>query len=46
MGGVFYAVQEQLLDEVAADELATAPVQYMDGRHDRFDRLPADVRFL
>lgn len=46
MGGVFYAVQVSLLDDVDLDELATAPVRYVDGRRDRFDRPPAETRFL
>jgi hypothetical protein len=46
MGGVFYAVQIQLLDNVDPDELAAAPIRYLDGRHDDFDRPPSDIRFL
>jgi hypothetical protein len=46
MGGAFYAVQVPLLDSVDPDELAAAPIHYTDGRHDRFDRAPEDVRFL
>ena len=46
MGGAFYAVQVPLLDNADLDELAAAPVQYVDGRHDHFDRPPADTRFL
>ena len=46
MGGAFYAVQVGLLDNVDADELAAAPIQYVDGRHDYFDRPPADIRLL
>ena len=46
MCGVFYAVQVPLLDEVDPDELAAAPIHYVDGRHDRFDRPPADIRLL
>jgi hypothetical protein len=46
LGGVFYAVQVQLLDGVDPDELARAPIRYLDGRNDRFDQVPADVRFL
>jgi hypothetical protein len=46
MGGAFYAVQLPLLDDVDRDELAAAPIRYLDGRHDRFDRPPADIRFL
>jgi hypothetical protein len=46
MGGAFYAVQVPLLDNVDSEELAAAPIQYTDGRHDRWDRAPADTRFL
>jgi hypothetical protein len=46
MGGVFYAVQVRLLDDVDPEELAAAPIQYIDGLHDRFDCMPADTRFL
>ena len=45
-GGAFYAVQVPLLDEVDLDELAAAPIRYVDGRHDDFGRAPEDVRFL
>ena len=46
MGGAFYAVQVSLLDDFDRGELAAAPVRYVDGRHDRFDRPPDDLRFL
>jgi hypothetical protein len=46
MGGVFYAVQVPLLNDIDPEELAAAPIHYVDGRHDRFDRKPADTRFL
>ena len=46
MGGAFYAVQIPLLDDVDRDELAATPTHYVDGRHDRFDKIPSDVRFL
>jgi hypothetical protein len=46
MGGAFYAVQVQLLDNVDLEELAAAPINYVDGRHDHYDRPPADTRFL
>ena len=46
MGGVFYAVQIPLLDNVDPEELADAPIMYLDGRNDHFDRPPEDVRFL
>jgi hypothetical protein len=46
LGGAFHAIQVTLLDDVDADELAGAPVQYVDGRNDHFDRPPADTRLL
>ena len=46
MGGAFRAIQVNLLDGVDPDELAAAPIQYADGRHDHYDRPPADVRLL
>jgi hypothetical protein len=46
MGGTIYAVQVQLLDDLDAEELAGAPIHYLDGRHDHFDRPPADTRLL
>jgi hypothetical protein len=46
MGGAFYAVQVSLLDDLDPNELAAAPVRYVDGRHDRFDRAPDDACFL
>lgn len=46
LGGTFYAIQVPLLDEVDPDELAAAPIGYIDGRHDRFDQAPADTRSL
>lgn len=46
MGGAFYGVQVQLLETVDPDELAAAPIQYADGRHDRYDKPPADTRLL
>jgi len=46
LGGVFHAIQVTLLDDVDPDELAGAPIQYVDGRNDHFDRPPADTRLL
>lgn len=45
-GGLFHAVSVMALDDVDADELAAAPVNYVDGRNDRFDQRPADLRLL
>ena len=46
IGGALYASQVSLLDDVDPEELAAAPISYDDGRHDRFDQAPDDVRFL
>jgi hypothetical protein len=46
MGGAFYAAQVSLLDDLDPEEVAAAPIRYFDGRHDRFDRAPEDIRFL
>ena len=46
LGGAFYAVQVSLLDDLDPNELAAAPIRYIDGRHDHFDRAPDDVRSL
>jgi hypothetical protein len=46
LGGAFHAIQVTLLDDVAPDELAAAPIHYVDGRNDHFDRPPADIRLL
>ncbi len=45
-GGLFHAVSVAALDDVDADELAAAPVNYVDGRNDRFDHAPQDLRLL
>lgn len=46
MGGRFYALAVTTLDDVDADELAAAPLKFIDNRHDRLDRAPADTRLL
>lgn len=46
LGGTVYAVQVNLLDDLDPDELARAPIAYVDGLHDRFNRQPDDIRFL
>jgi hypothetical protein len=45
-GGKFYFVSVTALDDVDPDELAAAPIRYADGRHDRFDQPPEDIRLL
>jgi hypothetical protein len=44
-GGAFYFIAVASLDDVDADELA-ASIRYVDGRHDRFDRQPDDIRLM
>lgn len=46
LGGEFYAINLACLDDAPADELAAAPVRYEDGRHDRWDAVPAETRHL
>ena len=42
----FFLVNVAALDDVDPNELATAPVRVVDGRHDRYDRSPRDYRTL
>lgn len=44
--GTFVAVAVACLDDVDAAALAAAPVRYLDGRNDAWDRAPAEVRHL
>jgi hypothetical protein len=44
--GPFYAVNVACLDDIAARELADAPVRYEDGRHDNWDAAPEETRHL
>ena len=46
MGGKFYALAVSTLDDVDPDELAAAPMKFIDNRHDRIDRAPADTRLM
>ena len=39
--GAFYAVSVSCLDDASDDELAAAPVLFVDGRNDRWDAVPA-----
>ena len=44
--GEFYGVSVTCLDNATMDELAKAPVTYVDGRHDEWDIPPAETRHL
>jgi hypothetical protein len=41
-----YAINVACLDDVAAEELAGAPVRFQDGRNDRWEAAPAETRHL
>lgn len=44
--GRFYAVSVMSLDDADAQELIEAPVHYVDGRNEKWDRAPAETRHL
>ena len=44
--GKFYAISVMALDDIDPGELIAAPVKYEDGLHDRWDRVPEDIRLL
>jgi hypothetical protein len=44
--GAFCFVNVAALDDVDPDELAAAPVSYVDGRNDRYDQIPKHARLL
>lgn len=46
LGGRFYAVNVGCLEDATDEELAGAPVTHEDGRNDRWDRVPAETRYL
>jgi hypothetical protein len=45
-GDAFCFVNVAALDGVDPEELAAAPLRYVDGRNDRYDQPPADTRML
>jgi len=44
--GDFVAVNVACLDDATDEELATAPIQYEDGRNNRWESAPAETRHL
>lgn len=46
LGGRFYAVNVACLEVATEEELAEAPFVYEDGRNDRWNRAPAETRYL
>jgi hypothetical protein len=46
MGGEFYAVNLACLDDVGDDELANAPINFVDGRSGRFGPIQGETRHL
>ena len=46
LGGKFYAVHVPTIQGADLDELAAAPLNLIDGAHDRFTEAPADTRLM
>jgi len=46
LGGKFHAVHVPTIQGADLDELASAPLNLIDGAHDRFDQRPADTRLM
>lgn len=46
LGGKFYAVKVNCLDNATSDELINAPVTYLDGHQDNYKVAPGEVRHL
>lgn len=44
--GKFYGVSVTCLDDVSDEELASAPITYLDGRGDNWESPPAETRHL
>jgi hypothetical protein len=46
LGGKFYSINVGCLDDVDPAELASAPIQYYDGRHNNWGNPPAVTTYL
>lgn len=46
IGGDFYSINLAALDNATPQELASAPVQYSDGRNNHWERAPEEIRHL
>lgn len=46
LGGRFYALHVPTVDDLDREELANAPLRFVDNAHDRPDRAPADTRLM
>ena len=46
LGAKFYAINVAGLDDAMDEKLAQAPIIYEDGRNDRWDQVPAEIRYL
>ena len=46
LGGRFYAIHVPTLDNLDREQLARAPLHFIDNAHDRMNEAPADTRLL
>lgn len=46
LGGAFVSVRVAAIDDLAVEELVTAPVTYCDGLHDNWWNSPEEIRHL
>ena len=46
LGGTFHAVPVPTIDNATPDELAAAPIKYVDGRHDSYDQSPENTQII
>ncbi|WP_425351499.1 GFA family protein [Phyllobacterium brassicacearum] len=44
--GVFYGINLACLDDLTPEELLAAPLEYQDGKHDHWERIPEEARHL